>query len=165
MKYTKEERILIAEKAIKEKNIHNICSEYDLSKSTIYKYIEDLTDNNNKKHCLQIYLNTKEYNIFMSRIKELGYEKKQNEYVRRMLINKNRITVNPNKLIDELYLLRSELNKIGSNLNQVANYTNFLVKNNYVEHSHIKELQEIQLNFESKIFELKEKINKTVDTI
>ena len=163
MRYTEEERVLIAKKAIKERNVTKVSAEYGLNKSTVYRYIEKLSDNKNRKNHLNISLTNKEYDKFIRRANQLGYEKNYNEYIREMLFNKHRIMVNPNKLIDELYLLRAELNKIGSNLNQVANYTNFLLKNNYVEHSHLKEFQEIELNFENKIYELKDTIYQTID--
>jgi hypothetical protein len=93
----------------------------------------------------------------------LGYQNNISQYLRGKILRKHMPTVNPNKLIDELYLLRAELNKIGSNLNQVANYTNFLFKNNYAEHSHIKKLKEIELALENKVYELKKTIDKTID--
>ncbi|WP_299670375.1 hypothetical protein [uncultured Polaribacter sp.] len=93
----------------------------------------------------------------------LGYQNNISQYLRGKILRKHMPTVNPNKLIDELYLLRAELNKIGSNLNQVANYTNFLFKNNYAEHSHIKKLKEIEFGFENKVYELKKTIDKTID--
>lgn len=93
----------------------------------------------------------------------LGFQNNISHYLRGKILRKHMPTVNPNKLIDELYLLRAELNKIGSNLNQVAQYTNFLFKNNYAKHSHIKELKEIEFCFEKNICELKTIINKTID--
>ena len=93
----------------------------------------------------------------------LGFQNNISQYLRGKILRKHMPTVNPNKLIDELYLLRAELNKIGSNLNQVANYTNFLSKNKYIDHSHLKELKEVELSFEDKVFELKETIDETID--
>ncbi|MEE9406540.1 MAG: hypothetical protein V3V28_00555 [Polaribacter sp.] len=163
MKYTEEEKKLIAKKAIKNKNVKEICLEYGISKTTVYRYIEQLSKNNNRKNHLKIYLTDKEYSHLAKNAEKLGYTKNFNHYIRGLLFKKNRVLVNPNKLVDELYLLRAELNKIGSNLNQVANYTNFLFKNNYIEHSHIKKLKEIELSFEDKVFELKNTIDKTID--
>lgn len=165
MKYSKEQRDSIARKAIKEKNIAKIASEYRLNKSTIYRYIEKLSDNDNRKNHLSISFTDKEYYKFVSRAKELGYEKNYAYYIRKMLFDKNRVMVNPSKLIDELYSLRAELNKIGSNLNQVANYTNILIKNNIIEDSYKKELEEIHLNFEIKVYELKSTIDKTLQKV
>lgn len=163
MKYTKEEKKLIAKKAIKNKNVKEICLEYGISKTTVYRYIEQLSENNNRKNHLKIYLTDKEHNHLANNAMKLGYTKNFNNYIRKLLFKKNRVLVNPNKLIDELYLLRAELNKIGSNLNQVAHYTNSLVKNNIVDHKHIKELKEIELGFENKVYELKKTIDKTID--
>jgi hypothetical protein len=95
----------------------------------------------------------------------LGFQNNISQYLRGKILRKHMPAVNPNKLIDELYLLRAELNKIGSNLNQVANYTNFLLKNNYVKHLQVNEMKKIELNFENKITKLKEIVNKTVDKI
>ena len=163
MKYTKEERNLIANKAIKNRNVKKVCLEYGISKTTVYRYIESLTKNNNRKNHINIYLTDKEHNHLVNNAKKIGYAKDFSYYIRELLFKKNRVLVNPNKLVDELYLLRAELNKIGSNLNQVANYTNFLFKNNYAEHSHIKKLKEIELDFENKVYELKKTIDKTID--
>lgn len=165
MKYSKEQRKLIAKKAIEEKSVAKISAEYGLNQSTVYRYIEKLSNNDNRKNHLSVSLTDKEYDELVSKAKDLGYDKNYAYYIRKMLFDTNRIMVNPNVLIDELYLLRAELNKIGSNLNQVANYTNLLAKNNIVENSHTKELKAIQLNFEIKINELKSVIDKTFEKV
>ncbi|CAA0224477.1 plasmid mobilization protein [Tenacibaculum maritimum] len=165
MKYSKEQRKLIAKKAIEEKNVAKTSAEYGLNQSTVYRYIEKLSNNDNRKNHLSISFTDKEYEKLVSKAKDLGYEKNYAYYIRKMLFDKDRIMVNPKVLIDELYLLRAELNKIGSNLNQVANYTNLLTKNNIVENSHTKELKDIQLNFEIKVNELKNAIDKTLEKV
>ncbi len=119
----------------------------------------------NKEKRFTIRITEKEENLIRKEAQILGYQNNISQYLRSKILRKHMPTVNPNKLIDELYLLRAELNKIGSNLNQVANYTNFLLKNKYMEHSHLKEFQEIELNFENIIAELKDTINKTVDKV
>lgn len=165
MKYSKEQRKLIAKKAVEENNVAKISAEYGLNQSTVYRYIEKLSNNDNRKNHLSISFTDKEYEKLVSKAKDLGYEKNYAYYIRKILFDKNKIMVNPKVLIDELYLLRAELNKIGSNLNQVANYTNLLIKNNIVENSHTKELKDIQLNFEIKVNELKNAIDKTLEKV
>lgn len=165
MRYTKEQRNLIAKRAIKEKDIAKISSEYGLSKTTIYRYIEKFTDNNNRKNSLSVSLTDKEYYDFISRAKELGYEKNYAHYIRKMLFNENIIMISPAVLIKELYLLKAELNKIGSNLNQLANYTNFLKQSNYIDESYFEKLKTLHVDYEVKLRQLNDVINKTFQKI
>lgn len=117
----------------------------------------------NKEKRFTIRITEKEEKLIRKEAQILGYQNNISQYLRGKILRKHMPTVNPNKLIDELYLLRAELNKIGSNLNQVAHYTNSLVKNNIVDHKHIKKLKEIELGIENKVYELKETIDKTID--
>ena len=117
----------------------------------------------NKEKRFTIRITEKEENLIRKEAQILGFQNNISHYLRGKILRKHMPTVNPNKLIDELYLLRAELNKIGSNLNQVAHYTNSLVKNNIVDHKHIKKLKEIELGIENKVYELKETIDKTID--
>ena len=119
----------------------------------------------NKEKRFTIRITEKEENLIRKEAHILGFQNNISQHLRNKILKKYMNTVNPNRLIDELYLLRAELNKIGSNLNQIANYTNFLLKNNCVEHLQINEMMKIELNFEDKISELKDTINKTVDKV
>lgn len=119
----------------------------------------------NKVKYIRVRITDLENETIRKEADNLGFRHNISEFIRRKILRKKMVTVNPNKLIDELYSLRFELNKIGSNLNQIANYTNFLAKNNYVEYSHIENLKEIGKIFEIHVSDLKNKIDRTLDTI
>ncbi|CAA0228951.1 hypothetical protein TMP227_50051 [Tenacibaculum maritimum] len=119
----------------------------------------------NKVKYIRVRITDLENETIRKEAENLGFRHNISEFIRRKILRKKMVTVNPNKLIDELYSLRFELNKIGSNLNQIANYTNFLAKNNYVEYSHIENLKEIGKIFEIHVSDLKNKIDRTLDTI
>lgn len=119
----------------------------------------------NKVKYIRVRITDLENETIRKEADNLGFRHNISEFIRQKILRKKMVTVNPNKLIDELYSLRSELNKIGSNLNQIANYTNFLAKNNYVEYSHIENLKEIGKIFEIHVSDLKNKIDRTLDTI
>ncbi|WP_271405465.1 plasmid mobilization protein [Tenacibaculum soleae] len=119
----------------------------------------------NKVKYIRVRITDLENETIRKEADNLGFRHNISEFIRQKILRKKMVTVNPNKLIDELYSLRSELNKIGSNLNQIANYTNFLAKKNYVEYSHIENLKEIGKIFEIHVSDLKNKIDRTLDTI
>ncbi|CAM1358237.1 protein of unknown function [Tenacibaculum soleae] len=119
----------------------------------------------NKVKYIRVRITDLENETIRKEADNLGFRHNISEFIRQKILRKKMVTVNPNKLIDELYSLRSELNKIGSNLNQIANYTNFLAKNNYAEYSHIENLKEIGKIFEIHVSDLKNKIDRTLDTI
>ena len=119
----------------------------------------------NKVKYIRVRITDLENETIRKEADNLGFRHNISEFIRQKILRKKMVTVNPNKLIDELYSLRFELNKIGSNLNQIANYTNFLAKNNYVEYSHTENLKEIGKNFEIHVSDLKNKIDRTLDTI
>lgn len=119
----------------------------------------------NKVKYIRVRITDLENETIRKEADNLGFRHNISEFIRQKILRKKMVTVNPNKLIDELYSLRFELNKIGSNLNQIANYTNFLAKNNYVEYSHIENLKEIGKIFEIHVSDLKNKIDRTLDTI
>ncbi|WP_407267410.1 helix-turn-helix domain-containing protein [Tenacibaculum maritimum] len=75
MKYSKEQRKLIAKKAVEENNVAKISAEYGLNQSTVYRYIEKLSNNDNRKNHLSISFTDKEYEKLVSKAKDLGYEK------------------------------------------------------------------------------------------
>ncbi|QCD62852.1 plasmid mobilization protein [Tenacibaculum maritimum] len=165
MKYSKEQRKLIAKKAVEENNVAKISAEYGLNQSTVYRYIEKLSNNDNRKNHLSISFTDKEYEKLVSKAKDLGYEKNYAYYIRKMLFDKNRIMVNPKVLIDELYLLRAEINKIGSNVNQIANYTNFLGNRNSIETQFYVRYSELQIEFEKQVNEARKNIDDVLSKI
>jgi len=79
--------------------------------------------------------------------KALGYENEVSSYIRKLLLSQHIANGNPSDIIKELYSARGELNKVGSNLNQIANYTNFLMNQNYVEDGYAIELKKVLKEF------------------
>ncbi len=132
-KYSKKEKERIISEISRTNKVHSIAEKYNLHASTIYRWISILTENNNRTIEIKTYLTTKEYESLLKRIEDTVYKKHIGKYLRTLIFNKNIVLADPQKLIKELYLTRAELNKIGSNLNQMANYTNFLMNNNYIE--------------------------------
>lgn len=120
---------------------------------------------NNRKNNIKVRVNDEELTSLKKRTSDLGYKNNVSSYIRKCLFDENIVTVNPKLLIDELYKLRAEINRLGNNVNQIANYTNFLGNQNYIETEFYKRYSELQIDFENKVKEAREKIDKTLHKI
>ena len=117
-------------------------------------------ENRNKR--IYARLSEKEFNTFSKKANDLGYKNNFSELIRKFILDETIVTVNPNLLIDELYKLRVEINRMGNNVNQIANYTNFLMNQNYIETEQYKRYSKLQIDFENKVNEVRKKIDKTL---
>lgn len=164
-KYSKEEKNVIVLEAENCKDKAVIASKYNIHLSTLYGWISDLRNQNNRNYFIGIKLSKEEKNALDQKCKALGYGKDVSSYVRKRLFSKDIATGNPKEIIDELYKARGEINKAGTNLNQIANYTNFLKGKGYFEDGYIKDLEKVIEGVLTKLDIHKEVIDRTIKKI
>lgn len=146
-KYSKEEKLQIVKEASETKNKTNIAVKYDIHYTTLYSWIRKFSNENSRTNWITIKVSDSEKKKIQEMCKALGYENEVSSYVRKLLLSQHIANGNPNALVKELYSARGEINKVGSNLNQIANYTNFLMNQNYVEDGFIKDLKNVMNEF------------------
>lgn len=146
-KFTESEKLVIVDEAIKTKDKTAVCVKYDIHYTTLYTWIRKFKTKKGRDNKLTFKMNDEEYDKLIVKCKALGYGNDLSSYVRKALFSKHIASGNPTDIIRELYTARGELNKVGSNLNQIANYTNFLMNQNYVEDGFIKDLKNVMNEF------------------
>ncbi len=165
MKYSIEEKKLIANEAMLVRNKTDISNKYKVHISTIYSWIERYHTKAGRIHCLSIRLSAKEKSSLQQNCEDLGYGKDVSTYVRRLIFGNYIPNGNPSLIINELYANRAELNKIGSNFNQLANYTNFLLSKNYLDNDYEKDFKTFADELNQRLFEMREVLDKTIRKI
>lgn len=168
-KYTKEERFEIAKEGIEVKDKSIVSLKYEIHLSTLYAWITELKSLDDGNKYLNEYLTVKitknQKELLCDKCSKLGYGNDISSYVRKVLFSKHIASGNPCDIIKELYSARGEINKVGSNLNQIANYTNFLMNQNYAEDSYGIELKKVLQEFLKVVSEHRTVVDKTINKI
>tara|TARA_R110001583_G_scaffold155340_2_gene307038 strand:+ start:301 stop:804 length:504 start_codon:yes stop_codon:yes gene_type:complete len=164
-KFTKEEKQQIVKEASESKDKVEIAVKYDIHYTTLYGWIRKFNNEKSRTNWITIKVSDSEKEKVKKMCKALGFENEVSSYIRKLLLSKHIATGNPNEIVKELYSARGELNKVGSNLNQIANYTNFLMNQNYVEEGFAKDLKGVLNEFLKASSNHKMLIDKTLKKI
>lgn len=164
-KYTKEEKIQIVKEASETKDKTTVAVKYDIHYTTLYSWIRKFSNENSRTNWITIKVSDKEKSKIQEMCKALGYENEVSSYIRKLLLSQHIANGNPSDIIKELYSARGELNKVGSNLNQIANYTNFLMNQNYVEDGYAIELKKVLKEFLIVVSDHRIIVDKTIKKI
>jgi len=145
-KYTKNEKLEIVNEANNLKNHSITALKYDIHLSTLYNWISLHNNSKNKSKSLNFKLNGKEKEILDIKFSKTS-DKNLSVYMRNKIFSEQFNFKRSEKIVEELCDSRLELKKYGQELNKLANYTNFLIKNGYVDDSFIPDFIRIKNDF------------------